>query len=78
MCVYVKRVERKGPNGDRAQTLTSYYDYEIYVNSIHVDTISGYDTWRTAIKDREAVEREALKYARKLKDATNGRVWRNF
>ena len=78
MCVYVKRIEKEGMHGDRAILKTVYYDYEIYVNSILVDTISGYDNWHVMVKPIKATEQQALKFARRLKDATNGRVWRNF
>lgn len=72
--IVIEPVERSGPHGDRDPGRHSYRDYRIHVlrdderpckkTSVHV--VDGFDHWWTAIKNRQEVEREARKYARRL------------
>lgn len=74
MKIFIVKISRRGPNGDRALKLEQYYDYEIHVaetkheineNNLLVK-ISGYDHWWSHIEDRTEVSAKTLKEAHKF------------
>lgn len=77
--VVISRYGRKGANGDRAPSLTPYFDYAVHVvdedetpsGSNEVHEIRGYDYFNSHVSDLAKVEQEAVVYATRLARAVS-------
>ena len=67
--VTLKLFAQKGPNGDRATSMTNYYSYEIAVNDFVVKEFSGYDSFYCHVEDQQKTKFAALNFAESFADA---------